>query len=369
MLGLGHAIYERRLAEPARAIGLSIDIIVLLSGWLGGSPSAIMAFAMMFVVLASFVVDGWRRALLLVGIFVMAGVALVVGAPNQLLEGDKWFFDLLVLQPVAVVVVVLMLATNELRRGEVQRGYVLGTVAHELRNDLTPVLGMSSMLQEALTGTANPELAEMAEINVAQTTMAFETIDDLLTMARIDREALDLDVHTVDLNTAITDILRRYGLDGSRDRPAPGHVEVLADPVRLHQIVRNLCTNALRYGGETIDVVVKADESGGGHVLIRDDGAGIAAEDLAVVFEPLGRGAAGRVNHASVGLGLWLSRNLARAMDGELVYRREDGWTVFDLRLPVRQEPVTAGEQSAIGGIDVDLATLGQSASHSSDNA
>ncbi len=362
VLGLGHAIYERQLVNPDIAIGLSIDIVVLLTGvWFGGSSSVIMAFAMMFVVIASLVVDGRRRALLLIEIFAVAGIALIVDAPTQLLESNKWFLDLLVLQPVAIVVVVLALVTNELRRGEVQRGYVLGTVAHELRNDLTPVLGMSSMLQEVLTETGNVELAEMADINVAQTTMAFETIDDLLTMARIDREALDLDVHPVDLSKAVTDILQRYGLDRSDGRPAVGQVEVLADPVRLHQIVRNLCTNAMRYGGETIDVVVKADESGGGHVLIRDDGAGIAAEDLAVVFEPFGRGAAGRVNHASVGLGLWLSRNLARAMDGELIYRREDGWTVFDLRLPARQASAPPGTQAASGG---SLASLARPAAH-----
>jgi len=104
--------------------------------------------------------------------------------------------------------------------------------------------------------------------------------------------------------------------------------------VRVRQIVRNLCSNAQRYGGETVEVLIEVDDESGCHVLVRDNGAGIAPDEVKAVFEPFGRGSAGRLHEASVGLGLWLSRELARAMDGELTYRREDGWTVFDLRLP-----------------------------------
>ena len=345
MIGVAHAEYQRRVSTPDVAIGLAVDVLVLLyTLWLAASSNAVMAFSMMFVVLASVLTDGWRRGLVLLQVFVVAGAALVIDSPYHLQTGTSWVFDLLVLQPIFVVVVMLSLVREELQRAELQRGYVLGTVAHELRNDLTPVLGMSSVLYDSLAEMDRPELAELAEITVAQATMASETVDDLLTLARIDRDALELDLHPIDLGAAVAEILQRYGLEGLGGDAATGRVEVLADSVRLHQIVRNLCTNARQYGGDTIDVVVETDQSGGCHVLVRDDGAGIDGAELAVVFEPFGRGAAGRVNQASVGLGLWLSRNLARAMDGDLTYRREGRWTVFDLRLPCtgtsREAPV-----------------------------
>jgi signal transduction histidine kinase len=335
VLGVAHAIYERRLARPDLAIGVAIDIIVLLYAvWLSGAPNPLMAFAMMFVVLAALLFDGPRRTLLLVEVFAITALALIIDGPYHLTTGTQWFYDLLVLQPILVVVLVLSMATQELRHAEVQRGYVLGTVAHELRNDLTPVLGMASVLYDTLSEDGNRELAELAEIAMAQATMASETVDDLLTMARIDRDSLELHLHPIDLGAAVAEILQRYGLEGLSGDADTRRVEVLADSVRLHQIVRNLCTNARQYGGDTIDVIVEADQSEGCHVLVLDNGAGIDGAELTMVFEPFGRGAAGRVNQASVGLGLWLSRNLARAMDGDLTYRREGGWTVFDLRLP-----------------------------------
>jgi signal transduction histidine kinase len=342
-LGVAHAIYERRLARPDLAIGVAIDVIVLLYVvWLSGAPNPLMAFAMMFVVLAALLFDGARRALLLVEVFAVTGLALIIDGPYHLTMGTQWFYDLLVLQPIFVVVLVLSMATQELRHAEVQRGYVLGTVAHELRNDLTPVLGMASVLYDTLSEDGNRELAELAEIAMAQATMASETVDDLLTMARIDRDSLELELRPTEMCAAIAEILDRYGWMEPGRRCRTGEVEVLVDPVRLHQIVRNLCTNARQYGGDTVDVVVEDDGSGHCHVLVRDDGDGIANDDLAVVFEPFGRGSAGRMSQMSVGLGLWLSRNLARAMDGDLTYRREDGWAVFDLSLPALPKPPDA---------------------------
>jgi signal transduction histidine kinase len=351
VLGVAHAVYERRRPHPDLAIGIAIDVIVLLYAvWLSGAPNPLMAFAMMFVVMAALLFDGWRRGLLLLEVFVVTGLALIIDGPYHLTTGTQWFYDLLVLQPISVVVIVLSLATEELHRAEVQRGYVLGTVAHELRNDLTPVVGMASVLYDTLSENGDSELAEMAEITVAQATMASETVDDLLTMARIDRDSLELDLHAIDLCAAVSDILDRYGWNEPDRRCRTRHVEVLADPVRLHQIVRNLCSNARQYGGEMVDVVVESDRSGRCHVLVRDNGAGIAAEDLTIVFEPFGRGSAGRMSQASVGLGLWLSRKLAQAMDGDLTYRREEGWSVFDLSLPALGEPPAASNGARVRG-------------------
>jgi signal transduction histidine kinase len=344
--GVLHAIFEQRRSNPSVAQGLTMDILVLQCGvWFGGSQNATIAFAMMFVVLASLLLDGRQRAMALAVVFTATGLSLTIDPPHTLTPGSPWLFDLLAIHPISIVVLVLSMATQSLRRAEVQRGYVLGTVAHELRNDLTPVVGMSSILHDELLTMERPDLAELAEINMTQSTQAFETIDDLLTMARLDRDALELEVRPINLIDVVGETVERYQLDSAIQRSIE-NITVVADSTRLRQIIRNLSTNAKRYGGDIVDVVFETDLGGNGHVLIRDNGPGIAAEDIDVVFEPFGRGSAGRRNHASVGLGLWLSRNLARAMNGDLTYRREDGCTVFDLRLPT----VTPGE-APVGSI------------------
>jgi signal transduction histidine kinase len=324
-----------------------MDILVLQCGaWFGGSHNATIAFAMMFVVLVSLLLDGRQRAMALAVLVAATGLSLIIDPAHTIAPGSTWLFDLLALHPISIVVLVLSMATQSLRRAEVERGYVLGTVAHELRNDLTPVVGMSSILQNELLAMGRPDLAELAQVNMTQSTQAFETIDDLLTMARLDRDALELEVGPINLIEVVGETVERYQPDSAIQRSTE-NITVVADSTRLRQIIRNLSTNAKRYGGDSVDVVFETDPDGNGHVLIRDNGPGIAAEDIDVVFEPFGRGSAGRRNHASVGLGLWLSRNLARAMNGDLTYRREDGWTVFDLRLPTAA-PGEADPQGSI---------------------
>jgi two-component system, OmpR family, sensor histidine kinase KdpD len=114
---------------------------------------------------------------------------------------------------------------------------------------------------------------------------------------------------------------------------------VLADPKRVRQILRNLLTNAQRYGGPRQRVV-----AGGlrGHVWIevRDNGDGIADEDVNRVFQPyVTTGAEG-----SVGLGLAVARQLAELMGGTLVYEHSAGESVFRLQLPAadQREPALA---------------------------
>jgi signal transduction histidine kinase len=102
--------------------------------------------------------------------------------------------------------------------------------------------------------------------------------------------------------------------------------------VRLRQILRNLVSNAIRYGGDHIDVGV-ARANGHIHITVEDDGAGIPEGQWEQVFEPYARAHDRAEQPSSVGLGLTVSRKLARLMGGDLAYRHEGG-SVFDLSLP-----------------------------------
>jgi signal transduction histidine kinase len=102
----------------------------------------------------------------------------------------------------------------------------------------------------------------------------------------------------------------------------------------VRQIVRNLATNAQRYGGDAIRVEM---DRGNDRATLRviDDGAGVPEDDRERIFEPYAS-AHGVAGHpGSIGLGLAISRKLARLMGGDLTYRYQDGESIFEFTLPV----------------------------------
>jgi signal transduction histidine kinase len=108
--------------------------------------------------------------------------------------------------------------------------------------------------------------------------------------------------------------------------------EVVADPIRLRQILRNLFTNALRFGGPNIGF---ESVRVGDKVMLRvtDDGPGPDPELVESIFEPYVHVRWERTP-ASIGLGLAVSRHLAQLMGGDLTYGRRSEVTVFELVLP-----------------------------------
>ena len=113
----------------------------------------------------------------------------------------------------------------------------------------------------------------------------------------------------------------------------------MGDPAALARVLANLLGNAWKHGRPSRDetpsrVRVRAfEDDGRPTVEVRDNGPGIPPVERATIFQRFGRGR-GAVKKQGAGIGLSLSRDLARAMGGELDVRDEDGETVFRLRLP-----------------------------------
>jgi signal transduction histidine kinase len=111
-------------------------------------------------------------------------------------------------------------------------------------------------------------------------------------------------------------------------------VIALADSGRVRQVLRNLLSNAARYGTEPVIVDVDSSESDAA-IRIVDHGAPISREDQSLIFEPFHRLNPDRGLPGSVGLGLSVSRMLARLMGGDIVYTREGDQSVFTFTLPL----------------------------------
>ena len=104
-------------------------------------------------------------------------------------------------------------------------------------------------------------------------------------------------------------------------------------PRQARQILRTIISNAVRYGGDRIQVTV---DKGGSSVrlVVSNNGPGVPPEEQDRIFVPYHRAHTRTGLTASVGLDLTVSRKLARLMDGDLTYRCEPGASIFHLDLP-----------------------------------
>ena len=118
----------------------------------------------------------------------------------------------------------------------------------------------------------------------------------------------------------------------------PDDLAVCADGNRLQQILLNLLTNAAKFTRRGGSIAVDAARSGDNiHIHVRDTGRGIPADELTRIFEPFVQveKEADQANQGGVGLGLAISRDLARAMGGDLGATSEPGQgSVFTVTLP-----------------------------------
>ena len=215
----------------------------------------------------------------------------------------------------------------------------VATISHELRTPLTAVVGIAEELRDANGSIDESERRELVGLVAEQGLEVSRIVEDLLIVARSDAGNLIVNTQPVDLGEEVNTATR--AVDPNIAIETNGSpVMVSADPQRVRQIVRNLVTNAQRYGGPTIRVVVE-DQGRRGVLHVRDNGAPLSAPSRSEIFDPYTRARQRSGVTASVGLGLTVSRRLARHMGGDLVYDHDGDETSFSLTLPGVVQPVT----------------------------
>ena len=224
----------------------------------------------------------------------------------------------------------------------------VASVSHELRTPLTVVSGLSHELSQRWMSLSDEEMEEFTSMLVGQSQDMADLIEDLLVAARANIGSVSVQMIPVDVAAEVSGVLAGFESHTSRviEADVPD-ATIDADPIRLRQILRNLVSNAIRYGGDEIEVV--GDVIAGVCVIeVRDNGDPIAEEDRERIFEPYERAheAAGRPG--SVGLGLSVSRTLAELMRGSLTYYH-DGASVFRLELPASADESDRGPDTRLG--------------------
>ncbi|HLI39246.1 MAG TPA: ATP-binding protein [Streptosporangiaceae bacterium] len=220
------------------------------------------------------------------------------------------------------------------RQEQLRRGLV-ADVAHELR---TPIAVLQAEHEALLDGVTEPTPAELSSLRDEVLRLA-RMVGDLQTLAEADAAALRLTLSRADLAgiaaAAADSLAGRFEDAGITLARRLTPVEVLADAGRLHQVITNLLTNALKFTPPGGQVSVDAGPADGTAVLhVTDTGVGIPADDLPRIFGRFWRGRQAARTSGS-GIGLAVAAELARAHGGELTAASTEGQgTQMTLTLP-----------------------------------
>ncbi|EGF93696.1 sensory box protein [Asticcacaulis biprosthecium C19] len=220
----------------------------------------------------------------------------------------------------------------------------LANMSHEIRTPMNAIIGIGTLLAMSQPLTARQQ-EFVKTLNVSAKGL-LELINDLLDVAKIEAHTVELEEVPFSLEQILLEVAsmmtvrsREKGLtfttaiDSIRGRTFAG------DPMRLRQIVLNLCSNAVKFtqtGGVEIRVACGAEDSVA--ISVRDTGIGIAPENLSTIFDKFVQ-ADNSISrkYGGTGLGLAITRNLAELMGGAIAIDSQPGHgSTFTVTLPLR---------------------------------
>lgn len=240
-------------------------------------------------------------------------------------------------------------ALAQARQAGVAKDSFLAMLGHELRNPLSPILTSLDLMDLRDEPSSTRERAIMRR----QVTHLRRLVDDLLDVSRIASGKLAIDMRPLNLADTVRHAVASSP-GGKVALDAPPAVWVSGDETRLAQVLNNLLSNAARFGSSDTRVTLSLD---GGEALVAviDNGAGMAAELLARVFEPFYQAPQPLARRTGgLGLGLAIVREIV-GLHGGRVAAFSDGpgaGSRFEVRLPLAAAPGADPASTVRGAVD-----------------
>jgi signal transduction histidine kinase len=218
----------------------------------------------------------------------------------------------------------------------------MNIASHELRGPMTIIKGYLTMLEAGSLGVLAPKAMAILPLLIAKADEVNSMVEQMLEAARLEEGRFGLRKERGDL----VDLTER-AIDSVRPMLAQHKlaVEVPPEPIiaevdaeRFQIVVKNLITNAIKYSATDKPITVLINRNGKtARVMVIDHGIGIALEDQAMLFTKFGRiQRESNMHVAGSGLGLWLSREIARMHDGDIKVDSAEGeGSTFTFEVPI----------------------------------
>jgi signal transduction histidine kinase len=238
----------------------------------------------------------------------------------------------------------------------------LRSMSHELRTPLNAISGYTEILEMGIRGAVNPaQVKDLGRIKRASSYL-LRLINDVLTIARLEG-ARPLNLVSIAANPLLAEVEGLCILQAKANGltltvvPAEHEIFATADAERFQQILINLITNAIKFTPKGGAITVTCDDDTGEvRLRVNDTGVGVRLLDIDRVFEPfvqIDRHLTTETQQG-VGLGLSISRELARAMSGDLTLESTEGvGSTFTLTLPIASD-ISAAPSPETAPLEID---------------
>jgi signal transduction histidine kinase len=235
--------------------------------------------------------------------------------------------------------------SRQLAEASEHKSQFLASMSHELRTPLNAIIGLTEMMTANAARFGTDKAQEpLRRVNAAGTHL-LGLINEVLDLSKIEAGKLDLNPEPVNLPRLIDEVIGTAGQLAEKNHnrllvdSADGLSPLTADPMRLKQILLNLLSNACKFTKEG-DVAIRVRQVADGRdwieFAVADEGIGMTAEQQAKLFQDFTQADSLTARrYGGTGLGLALSRRLARMMGGDVTVASEPGkGSVFTVRLP-----------------------------------
>ncbi|MBB4082389.1 sensor histidine kinase [Brevundimonas lenta] len=334
-----------RFRSPTRAIEAVVLLLLLASVCITvftrqSLPIGFVTLPLLLLIAVRLRLLGVTAGLVIITIFAVGGTMSGYGPYSGAFQGPDraMMAQLLVLFGYLPIMLVAALLeerdrlSDRARMGQIRaeraseaKSRLLANVAHEIKSPVGGVIGIGELWKAGQLGPVTPTQAEMAEMLVKTARQVEALAHDLLDVARAESGAVKVELRPTDVPGVLEDVRRAAML-----RPEAQNIRMevvnegdgliaLADSQRLVQVVGNLASNAVKYGGEGGVVIMRACRIHDGvRIEVIDRGPGLTPEKQAQLFEPFNRLGLERSAVEGHGIGLALAKRLVELQGGSI---------------------------------------------------
>lgn len=269
-----------------------------------------------------------------------------VGVKNALAYDEIKRFNITLREEVRHATQKLKKANERLKELDELKDEFVSLASHELRTPMTAIKSYVWMAMSQLPKSTDPQIHKYLDISYQSTERLIQLVNEMLTVSRIERGKIELNMEKVDVNN-----LLQQAYDELKIRADEQHIDfvlssdvpklsIIADKDKLREVLQNIIGNALKFTPEKGKIMMKLTKTDGQvQISISDTGPGIAKDDIHKLFGKFSKidySYSKKANIHGTGLGLYISKQIISLHKGDIIVESQlDIGTTFTVVLPI----------------------------------